>query len=389
MATRPLHVIGSLQYGDVLAGNSGSSNARLAQARQQPRALDCLPEKCVACRTSCRLVCSACGGHPRARRGRHCPLCAWHISSIPPDCVRLSTRLICQLFGSLVTTALAIVPTPDDHEYARLMIAIEYRKRRIDLLQTERDGLETALSRFAIQLNSRVGGLRAELARVRLQAAEYRRRIERLRADDTVDQASLEQEVAAEFLEREERARAEEAAHAREGTRIERTRKSIRLDPQSEADLVRVYRELAKRFHPDLARTDSERTRRAELMLRINVAYSDRDLLSLQSIARRAESSDPVFAALTAAERLTWAQRVVTRLDGQIEDLQDQLGLLQRSETYSLWQSPESSLANIEAREARVRQRLTRERDRLDEAILDYNRILRRRRMPRTANVGT
>lgn len=290
--------------------------------------------------------------------------------------------------GSSVITALVPVPSPDDREYARLMIEIETRKRRITELQSDRDGLELALSRFAVQLKGRVGNLRTELNRVRLEAQEYRRRIERLKEDETIDAATLEEEVAAEFAEREEQARAQEEAAGREGTRVERARRSNRLDAESEAEILRIYRELAKRFHPDLARTDKERKRRATLMLRINVAYSERDLLALQTIAREVETGDPSSAVLTAKERLTWAHRVISRLDGQIQDLEGQLGLLQRSETYSLWKSPETSQQSLEDLESRVRQRLTRERDRLDEAILDYNRILRRRRMPRAASAA-
>jgi hypothetical protein len=266
------------------------------------------------------------------------------------------------------------------------MIEIETRKRRISALQEDREALEAALSRFAVQLKGRVGGLRAELNRVRLQSQEYRRRIERLKEDETLDAATLEEEVAAEFAERERQAQFEEASAGREGQRVERERRVTRLDAESEAEVLRIYRELAKRFHPDLARTEPERNRRASLMLRINVAYSERDLLSLQTIAREAEAGDPSFAVLTAHERLTWARRVIARLDGQIEDLDGQLDLLQRSETYALWKSPESSQQSLEDLEARVRQRLTRERDRLDEAILDYTRILRRRRMPRAAS---
>jgi hypothetical protein len=89
------------------------------------------------------------------------------------------------------------------------MIDIETRKRRIAQLQSERDALELALSRFAVQLKGRVGGLRTELNRVRLQVAEYRRRIERLKEDETIDPATLEQEVAEEFAERQEQAEAE------------------------------------------------------------------------------------------------------------------------------------------------------------------------------------
>jgi hypothetical protein len=46
-----------------------------------------------------------------------------------------------------------------------------------------------------------------------------------------------------------------------------------------------------------------------------------------------------------------------------------------------MWQSPDRSAESIQQVEKRVRDRLNRERDRLDEAIIDYNRLVRRRRL--------
>lgn len=292
--------------------------------------------------------------------------------------------------GSIVIRSLVPIQSTDERDYARLSVDIEVRKRQMAQLQAERDKLELALSRFAVDLKNRVGGVRTELNRVRLQTAEYRRRIERLKHDESLDPATVEREVAEEFADRREAARIGEEFSQRERQRVDRApRRTPRLNVETEAEILRVYRELAKRFHPDLARTDPERTRRSGLMLRINVAYSDRDLLALQSIAREAQAVDPRFAGITAGERVVWAHRVIARLDSQIEDVEAQLGTLRRSETFSLWKSPETSHQSIADLEARVRARLTRERDRLDEAILDYNRIVRRRRMPRAgAGVG-
>ena len=46
-----------------------------------------------------------------------------------------------------------------------------------------------------------------------------------------------------------------------------------------------------------------------------------------------------------------------------------------------MWKSPENSTESIQQVERRVRDRLNRERDRLDESMIDYHRIVRRRRM--------
>ena len=282
--------------------------------------------------------------------------------------------------------AIVAIPTQETREYAQLLIEVEVRKHRIALLQAERAELELALTNFAVDLKGRVGGIRAELKRVRLQIAEHRRRIERLKGDDSLDPATVEREVAEEFAERIQAEQANEDASRREGAPVDRPRRNHRLDANTEAEILKVYRELAKRFHPDLARTDRERGRRTETMLKINVAYSERDLLTLQTMAKDAETNAPGFTVLSDVDRVLWAHRVISRLDMQIADLDAQLGLLRRSETFTLWRSPDSSQQSLVDLEARVRERLTRERDRLDEAIIDYNRLVRRRKMPRASS---
>ena len=54
-------------------------------------------------------------------------------------------------------------------------------------------------------------------------------------------------------------------------------------DPQSE--LKSLYRKLARRYHPDLARSDTERILNTEQMTTINQAYTTGDLRTLRSLA--------------------------------------------------------------------------------------------------------
>jgi hypothetical protein len=276
-----------------------------------------------------------------------------------------------------------LVPVPSEHAgaYARLLILIETRKQVIAGLRGERDGLEMTLTNFAVELKGRVGALRAELNRVKRQVAEYRRRIERLRESDLLDPEQIEREVADEFAERLEQERMAEEQAAREGQRVDVERPRPQLDAETEAEILRLYRELAKRFHPDRARTEQDRARRTDLMLRINVAYSERDLVTLQAMAREADTGDPSTVLLSEEERVQWAHRVIARMNMQIAELTQQIEMLRRSETFQMWKSPEDSSESIQQVERRVRDRLNRERDRLDEAIIDYNRIVRRRRM--------
>lgn len=266
-------------------------------------------------------------------------------------------------------------------EYARLTIEIEIRKIIIADLQNDRDALERTLTMFAVELKSRVGSMRVELNRVKRQVAEYRRRLERMRENDLLDPEQVEREVAEEFAEQAQREREAEEQAAREGQRIDVQRPRPQLDAETEAEILRLYRELAKRFHPDRARTQEDRERRTEIMLKINVAYSDRDLVTLQAMAREAETADPTSNVLTDEERVSWAHRVIARMNLQITELTQQVEMLRESETYQMWKSPDQGAQNINQVEKRVKDRLNRERDRLDDAIIDYNRLVRRRRL--------
>jgi DnaJ-class molecular chaperone len=49
-------------------------------------------------------------------------------------------------------------------------------------------------------------------------------------------------------------------------------------------DLKRLYREIAKRIHPDLATDDAERAKRNQLMAEVNRAYADGDEARLRAI---------------------------------------------------------------------------------------------------------
>ena len=62
------------------------------------------------------------------------------------------------------------------------------------------------------------------------------------------------------------------------------------LDPASEAEIKRLYRQLARRFHPDLAVDEADRRRRTEKMTVINDAYAARSLVELVALAEEPDS---------------------------------------------------------------------------------------------------
>jgi hypothetical protein len=296
--------------------------------------------------------------------------------------------------GNAESAAIVAVPSPEELAYARLLVEIETRKRYLAGLESERATLEVALSRFAVAVRARIGALKDEIKLIRQQLEEIRRRTIRLRGDPDADPVEVEREVAEELAARRDEARAEEEATRVDGGGEAPSPRPPRREAAIEAELQRLYRELAKRYHPDLAREPEERRRRAEAMLRINVAYRDRDLVTLQKLLLEAERAGPAAPLRLHRQKLAWAHREIARLDREIAELEARLSLLRRSDTYALWRNPDQSESILDDLEAKTNERLTRERGRLDEATTTYQRLLARRRRAqllreRTADLRT
>jgi hypothetical protein len=62
------------------------------------------------------------------------------------------------------------------------------------------------------------------------------------------------------------------------------------VSPANEAEIKRLYRHLARRFHPDLAVDEQERTARTKKMQLINEAYAARSLTELVVLMQQTEA---------------------------------------------------------------------------------------------------
>jgi hypothetical protein len=281
-----------------------------------------------------------------------------------------------------VTSELFRAPTSDELELARLQVELESRRSELERLEAKRDTLEIALTRFAADVKVRIGDVKDEIRRIRRELEEMRQRIARLRSDPMATPADVERDVAEEMAQAEAELNGEFInpnngnGHARRNLP---TRPMSSLE--TEAEVLRLYRELAKRHHPDLARSSAEREQRTELMLRINVAYRDRDLATLQSIYLQVQLDSPLAPEELCRQRLSWTRHEIARLDREVRAIIMRMETLTGTDTYSLWQSEERGEPALEELAVRTRQRLSRERERLDEATAQYDRLAVRRQV--------
>lgn len=129
-------------------------------------------------------------------------------------------------------------------------------------------------------------------------------------------------------------------------------------DPQTE--LKSLYRKLARRYHPDLARSDTERILNTEQMTTINQAYATGDLRTLRSLAG-------VFVKSTLPDYLrpSLPQSELERVQERLRQVQAQIKHLETLPIVKL--SLEAKLARRQGRSL------------LTEMIIDLRRRLGRK----------
>jgi hypothetical protein len=99
--------------------------------------------------------------------------------------------------------------------------------------------------------------------------------------------------------------------------------------PPDEAQIKRLYRELCRRFHPDLTQDPAERAWRTEIMALVNEAYQARDLAELEALAVRdphfpwGKASTPEQRLAALSEELAQLRQRLRQVKGEIRELID------------------------------------------------------------------
>jgi hypothetical protein len=101
------------------------------------------------------------------------------------------------------------------------------------------------------------------------------------------------------------------------------------------ASLQSLYRELAKRLHPDLTTDDAERSRRTRLMVEINGAYAAGDEARLRDLLRECDS-EPEPQENTIGANLVSIIRKIAQAGERLRLIDLQIRQLKESELYQL-----------------------------------------------------
>jgi predicted nucleic acid-binding Zn-ribbon protein len=96
------------------------------------------------------------------------------------------------------------------------------------------------------------------------------------------------------------------------------------LTPADEKMVKRLYRQLAQRFHPDLASNPAEQAYRTEKMAAVNDAYAARSLAELQALANEPlpASVDPAAAGRTDSQMIEALQAELGRVHRRLRQIE-------------------------------------------------------------------
>lgn len=122
------------------------------------------------------------------------------------------------------------------------------------------------------------------------------------------------------------------------GATLARGETAVSDQPPDKTAAKRLYRELARRFHPDLAHDSAERAYRTSIMAAINNAYSNRNVQALRDLAGEL---DP---ATVADLNLTDTSQEIRKLHQQVmackrrrRKISQQLKALRQENSAKLW----------------------------------------------------
>jgi hypothetical protein len=112
--------------------------------------------------------------------------------------------------------------------------------------------------------------------------------------------------------------------------------------PRDRAAEKRLFRELAKRFHPDLAEGMLAREYATTMMAAVNDAYQNGDLTTLRNLAGEPDPADAIQFEKTASLHERKLQKRLYGIHRRIRKVGEQFQAMKRENTARLWRKAQS-----------------------------------------------
>lgn len=234
----------------------------------------------------------------------------------------------------------------------------------LELLRPQLIDAESSLAELLVEISAFEFLVRSKLERLAQRVAKLEQEVNELRRQLRMRRFAWESE---DGFEAGQNGRADQWEFAREAAasagNFRYREQPAEFTPPTlathdQAELRQLYRQLARRFHPDLGVDEADRARRTAIMMSINTAYTAGDLKRLHQLALEPDSTPNVLP--TEAELAESLGREVERCRSRLAEIATELAELEKHESSQL---------------LRRSQRATAEgRDLLDELAADLRR---------------
>ena len=230
---------------------------------------------------------------------------------------------------------LVYINSKEEKEVNRLLQTIEEKRGQIEELTVTMENLKAEVDLFQHRYNAHVGRYYFELDKVDLESKEYRLRIQLRREDISEDE--IEARVEACF--RENRARINAAT---EQSDTDEDTETNELPDEEAKYLQKLYRKLAKRFHPDKSEDADEQNRRLQLMPLINRAYKENDLQILERLSF-GETEATLQTEESISQKMERLHIELRSLNRATSELRSDINRVKAGRTYQLKQQVETA----------------------------------------------
>lgn len=158
----------------------------------------------------------------------------------------------------------------------QLRLAVEVARRELIEAEAELADRRLDIEAFEFEYEATVGVLLTQLERIEAEVTAYLDRIKLRRNEKTFGTAyrSVEDQY-------------RQTWHSPPS--MPAPKKKTAVSENTEAQIKKVYRQLARRYHPDLAVDEAERVYRTEMMTAVNDAYAARSLAELMALVQELE----------------------------------------------------------------------------------------------------
>ncbi|VAW32921.1 hypothetical protein MNBD_CHLOROFLEXI01-765 [hydrothermal vent metagenome] len=239
----------------------------------------------------------------------------------------------------------------------RLRLQLDQLRTEMLAAEAELDNQLEDVQAFEFRFEAHVGQMLDELAVLESEVDNYLTRIKLMRHEQSLaDKAQPFEPVDEQFRQ---------AWRHDPETAVSQKRSSP--PPASQAQLKKIYRQLARQFHPDLAVDEADRRYRTDKMAAINDAYQARSMVELMALAKELEAHESRRQAVQPVD-----EEMVQALQEEVERCRRRLRAIENE----LQNLPNRSMVDL-ALQAKLAQR--EGRDLLAEMVEELERKIARK----------